>query len=790
MPDSVASSNETILVVGGGISGISAALEAAETDKQVILLEKNSYIGGRVSQLHQCFPKRCSPDSAMEINQHRAKSNPNLTILTMAEVTGISGNTGNYNIQVNLKARYISNDCTACGKCSDAVTAKFDNEFNYGLNTRKGAYIAYNHAYPQTYVLDPRIINTDDAAKAVNACPVNAIDLDMQDESIQLKAGAIIWATGWQPYDANKIQPYGYDRFANVITSVDFERMNDPAGPTGGKIKRPSDKTEPRKIAFIQCAGSRDNNHLKYCSHICCMASLKQSHYVRENISDGTSDIYYIDIRINGHFEDFYKAVQNDKTVKFIRSKVAFISEGENNNPILNGVDTEGSHRYSNDYDLVVLAIGMEPSVNQVDFPVEIIRNEEGFIERDEKNGAIFAAGYSSDTLDISHAVQSATASALRAIQIIKQHTSAVQAPSSARIQNIKRHIMVVGGGITGMTAAIEAAHTGYQVTLIEKSNALGGTAAKLCKRTPIHTPYISPEHTDIDALVKMLENDNTVTIYLNSVISSYGGTPGHFDINISSDSNTRTISCGSIIQATGQTEYDANQLTEFNYADDPDIITQLEMETLAKEANGSVIKRPSDGKEVKNVVFIQCAGQRSNKKGHLPYCSGHCCNTSIKQAMYFKDNAEQTATGSSIDLQTTILFTDLRTPGVSGESFYHSGLSKGITFRKAIVSSINSNRKVLFNDLILDDDDSIDADLIVLATGIIPHSSLNNESAFSASDIIGFPYKAHHSGIYPAGSTRYPMNIQQAQEDATVATLKAIQIIEKDIATYPRTEQ
>jgi len=432
MSDIVAT-NETILVVGGGISGISAALEAAEAGKQVILVEKNAYIGGRVTQLHKYFPKLCHPTCGMEINQRRAKSNPNLTILTMAEVTDISGDKGDYSIKVKLKPRYVNNNCTACGKCTDAVEAEFDNEFNYGLNQRKGAYIAYNNAYPQTYVLDERIIGTDDASKAKGVCPVDAIDLDMVEESIDLKAGAVVWATGWRPYDANKIQPYGYDRFPNVITNVEFERMNDLMGPTGGKVKRPSDGAEPKKIAFIQCAGSRDRNYLKHCSRICCMASLKQTHYVRENITDGTSDIYYIDIRAIDRFEDFYQKVQEDETVKFIKSKVANITEGENNNPVLNGVDTEGYHRYANEYDLVVLAVGMEPSVNQSDFPVQIVMNEEGFIEMDEKNGGVFAAGCSSDALDVNRAVQSATASALRAIQVINQVGAVSQQKEGAK---------------------------------------------------------------------------------------------------------------------------------------------------------------------------------------------------------------------------------------------------------------------------------------------------------------------------------------------------------------------
>ncbi|NIP73618.1 MAG: CoB--CoM heterodisulfide reductase iron-sulfur subunit A family protein [Gammaproteobacteria bacterium] len=415
--------NQTILVVGGGISGMTAALEAAECGKQVILLEKNPSLGGRVSQLYRYFPKLCHPTCGLEINLRRAKANKNLRIFTMAEVSDVSGLPGDYKVKVTLRPRYVNESCTACGACSDAVEAEFDDEFNYGLGKRKGAYLPHAMAYPQRYVIDPRIAGTDDAAKAKEACRYGAIDLDMEARELELNAGAIVWATGWKPYDAAKIQPYGYDRIANVITSVEFERLADPHGPTGGKILRPSDGKEAKDIAFIQCAGSRDRNHLKHCSRICCMASLKHANYVREKYGDdGRSSIYYIDIRAIDRIDDFYRKVKQDPNTSFIKSKVASITEDrESGNPVLQGVDTEGYHRYSNPHELVVLAIGMEPSVPRDAFPVELKINEEGYIEQDPANGAFFAAGASSDALDVNRSVQNATASALRAIQVVNR---------------------------------------------------------------------------------------------------------------------------------------------------------------------------------------------------------------------------------------------------------------------------------------------------------------------------------------------------------------------------------
>ena len=407
MADAIAT-NQTIVVVGAGIAGLTAALEAAECGKDVILIEQSPSVGGRVSRLYKYFPKLCFPSCGMEINLRRLKANKNIRLITMAEVSKVSGEAGNYNISVTVKPRYVTESCTACGDCAAALDqADYDDEHNYGMSKRKGAYLPHAMAYPQRYVIDPAMIGSDDANKAKAACKYGAVDLDMQEQNLDLKAGAVIWATGWKPYDAAKIQPYGYDRYDNVITSVEFERMMDPYGPTGGKLVRPSDGKEAKNVAFIQCAGSRDKNHLSHCSRICCMASLKQTTYVREQFGDeGKASVYYIDIRAIDRIDDFYQNVQADENVTFVKSKVASITlDKETGDPVLNGVNTEGYHRYSNPHDLVVLAVGMEPSVPKDAFPVEVKLNENGFIDQDESNGAIFAAGCASDALDVNRAV-------------------------------------------------------------------------------------------------------------------------------------------------------------------------------------------------------------------------------------------------------------------------------------------------------------------------------------------------------------------------------------------------
>ena len=419
--------NQTILVVGGGVSGMTAALEAAECGKQVILAERNTSLGGRTALMYRYFPKMCHPTCGLEINLRRLKANRNVRVLTQAEVVSVSGQRGDYTVTLKISPRYVNQNCTACGECAKAVEAEISNPYEYGLSKTRAAYLPHAMAYPQRYVLDPSIIGTADGEKAKAACKYDAIDLDMPTETVELKVGAVVWATGWKPYDAAKIQPYGYDRFDNVITSLEFERLANPHGPTSGKLLRPSDGKEAKNIAFIQCAGSRDENHLRHCSRICCMASLKQTQYVREACGEeGRSTIYYIDIRSIDRLEDFYLKVQQDPTVKFVKSKVASIKLHEaSGDLILHGVDTEGYHRYATQHDLVVLAVGMEPESNGITLPTDIVTDSSGFIEG-VAGGGQFAAGAASSPLDVNRSVQSATAAALRAIQVVHK-TSAIE---------------------------------------------------------------------------------------------------------------------------------------------------------------------------------------------------------------------------------------------------------------------------------------------------------------------------------------------------------------------------
>jgi quinone-modifying oxidoreductase subunit QmoA len=400
-----------ILVVGGGISGITTAVEAAETGYSVVLVEKNPSLGGRVAQLTKYFPKLCPPYCGLEINLRRIKQNPNIKVYTQAEVESVSGEPGAYDVKVNVNPRYVNDNCTACGKCAEVCSAEIPNEFNFGMDNMKAAYIPHELAFPFKYVLDSSIIGTDDAAKCKDACKYNAIDLDMGAETIELNVGSIVYATGWDPFDASKIENLDFAGQENVITNMMMERLASPNGPTGGKVQRPSDGKEVKSVAFVQCAGSRDENYLEYCSSVCCLASMKQATYVREQDENSKVYIFYIDIRAPGKYEVFYQKLQEDENVSFIKGKVAQINEDSDGSLEVVAEDAVSGKKVRVKVDMAVLATGMVPATEGLQM---IDLDGAGFAI--PKPG-IYSTGVSKKPMDVASSVQDATGAALKAIQ-------------------------------------------------------------------------------------------------------------------------------------------------------------------------------------------------------------------------------------------------------------------------------------------------------------------------------------------------------------------------------------
>ncbi len=410
--------NRSILVVGSGMSGLSAAIEAAEAGFQVYVVEKEPYLGGRVARMNKYFPKLCPPNCGLEINFRRLRNNPLVRFFTMSEVAKIDGEAGNFDVVVKTRPRYVNEKCTGCGACADAAQTKVSDPFNYGISEVKAAYLPHEFAYPMRFVVAPEIIGTEEAEKIKASCPYGAVELDMQPRQFDLKVGAIIWATGWKPFDAANLLYYGFGKNKNVVTNVMMERLAALNGPTGGQILRPSDGAPAKKVAFVQCAGSRDENHLAYCSGVCCLASLKQATYVLDQDSEAEASIFYIDVRALGKFEDFYTRVEADERLTMVKGKAGEITEDPQTGKVTVQVEDQATGKILKEqFDLVVLATGMVPSTAEEKVPAQVAYDDYGFILADQPVQGIIGAGCSRRPSDVAASVQDATAAALKAIQ-------------------------------------------------------------------------------------------------------------------------------------------------------------------------------------------------------------------------------------------------------------------------------------------------------------------------------------------------------------------------------------
>lgn len=409
-----------ILVIGGGISGLTAAIEAAEAGADVTLIEKEAFLGGRVARSNLYFPKMCPPTCGLEINLRRVKTNPRIRALTLSTVESLEGGPGNYRATIRKAPRFVNSKCTVCGACVEVCPADRPDAFNLGAGTTKAIFLPFDMAYPARFVVDEgACLGAEECGKCIEACAYDAIDLAMEQTTEEVEADAVIWATGWDPPDATRFEGLGYGQHANVITNVMMERLAAPGGPTGGKIRRPSDGKGVESIAFVQCAGSRDENYYKHCSGVCCMASLKQVRYVREQYPDARIYVFYIDIRSPGRLEDFFVATKADENLTLVKGKVANITEDPSTKGItVEAEDTLSGRKVAQAVDMVVLATGMIPNgIGDTRVEGGVALDEHGFIALTQPQGYL-AAGVAKRPVDVAACNRDATGVALKALHL------------------------------------------------------------------------------------------------------------------------------------------------------------------------------------------------------------------------------------------------------------------------------------------------------------------------------------------------------------------------------------
>ena len=431
-----------VLVIGGGVAGIQAALDAAEGGVEVVMVERESTIGGKMAKLDKTFPTIDCSSCVLSPKMVDVAQNPNITLYAYSEVESISGFVGNFTVTIRKKATYVDwSKCTGCGSCTEKCPSKHTPDaFNERVGETTAINIPFPQAIPKKAVINPehcRKLKSGKCGVCAKVCPTGAIQYDMQDEIVTEQVGAIIAATGYDLMDWTVLGEYGGGRLPGVVTSLQYERMMSASGPTGGHIHRPSDGKEPKKVVFIQCVGSRDKSiDRPYCSGFCCMYTAKQAILTRDHIPDSQAFVFYMDIRAPGKmYDEFTRRAVEEYGVNYVRGRVSAIQPTVRPDGsmgyIVRGADTLLGQQVEVDADLVVLAVGIEGAhgAGHLAETLRISYDKYGFfMERHVKLGpvetntaGVYLAGVCQGAKDIPASVAQGSAAAAKALALFSK---------------------------------------------------------------------------------------------------------------------------------------------------------------------------------------------------------------------------------------------------------------------------------------------------------------------------------------------------------------------------------
>jgi len=422
--------SRNVLIIGGGVAGIEAALNLAEAGFPVTMVEKDSTIGGKMALMNEVFPTNDCSICVLAPKMTEVLNHPNITLYTYSEITDISGSVGKFHVKIKRKPRFVlEKKCKGCvDLCSIVCPVEIENPMDYGVGKTKAIYMPIPQAVPQVVLIDPD--HCVGCGLCSQACPAEAVDYEQKAEDIELEVGAVIVATGYQLFDASRKKEYGFGKYPDVITSMQLERMLNSSGPTGGRVLVPSTCKPPKRVAFIQCVGSRDKTvGNEYCSRVCCMSALKNAQMIKERYHDTDITIHYIDIRAAGEmYEEYYVRTQT-MGVDFIRGKVAEIYAGEDGKPVIRYENTLECRPEEEAYDLVVLSTGFEPSKSAegIGRMLNLSRRQDRFFASahpkmrpvDAPVSGVFLAGCASGPKEIQVSIAQGSACAAKVMQLL-----------------------------------------------------------------------------------------------------------------------------------------------------------------------------------------------------------------------------------------------------------------------------------------------------------------------------------------------------------------------------------
>jgi len=786
----------SVLVIGGGIAGIQTSLDLTELGFKVYLVEKQPSIGGHMAQLDRLFPSSDCSLCVLAPRMVAVYKNPNISLFTLSEVTEVEGEVGNFEVKINKKPRYVDESkCKGCGDCA-AKCPKIEapNPFDMNLGKRKSIYIPFPQSTPPVYLIDPELclyLNRGVCRVCEKVCKGDAIDFEQKELEIKVNVGGIVIATGFDMLSAELSEKWGYNS-KNVLNGLEYERLLCPTGPFGGNILRPSNEKQPQKIAFIQCAGSESGEeHTPYCSRVCCMYTAKNAILTKQYSNDIDISVFRHNIRVFGkNFYEYTKQAQEEYGIKYFYSNINYIKEiPETNDLVINYYDLKTGVEKDYTVNMVVLAAPLVSSkgtkelskmlnieLDQYNFFKSKSYFDKSFSTRD----GIFLCGFSQGPTNIAETVGHASGVAgqvailLNDVRYKDYEEREIGILPEEEIIKITPKALVIGGGISGISAAIDIASQGFETLLIERNNKLGGNLNNINTLSPTGIKAIEFLKTNVN---KLKENKK-IKLYLNSQVLKVEGSIGNYKVKfVHNEDQIYEETVGVIIVATGSQEF--KPIGQFQYAKgNTNVLTLLELESKLKEEGGSWLER------IRHITIILCV--KSRQKDGFSYCSNVCCNNAIKNIQILKELNPK--------IEILVLFRDIHQAKKEFEEIFNQK-EKLANFLRYNLDNIPHIIKIdetiekyeikLKDDLDPSKELEFKTDLIILSTPMIPPEGIQELSEILnvPVDQNGFFIEAHSKlrplelsdqGIFICGSAQWPKNIQDSISQANGAAGRA----------------